>query len=229
MVLSRIRDFFERKEKGENIPPVPKLESGVSLPVRAYQENPYRSLAPISVPAQPMYDFLEGKDFYDDSMPKALRKALKYAGPNGIVLTAPEMIAAKAQAGKDHRFNSQLYSVHSEEDLGIDHDGVFLGRGEGIYVIVHGGGLLTPDRIDLAIREGLIYGAAKYTPDEFTGLLHGALPDGTRIPLYALDDIGKSIFNLPHQFGIVAPYRMMRETLSGRHTKEEFLSSPLVK
>ena len=183
---------------------------------------------PALSPAFSIDDILNGTVFYDASMPTALRQALDYAGTNGIVATMPEFIAAKAKADKGHAFWQSWHTAHTEEDIGVDKKGSFYRSGEPVLVVVHGGGILTPERIQQAYDEGLLNNSAKYRDEEFDYLLEGKLGDGTNIPLYRLDEIEAGKSGLPHRFGVVMPYGMAQATKSGYHQKGPFLENPLV-
>ena len=170
---------------------------------------------------------LNGRPFYSEAKDRkgnsigvavALKEAITYAGKNGIV-TLPEFLAAKVKAGKDHDFWKNWYTVHTEENIGIDDKGRFYKKKEPVLVVVHGGGILTPERIQQAYREGLVGNSAKYTPEEFKSLLEGKLIDGTSLDLYSFEDINKGVSGLPHQFGVVMPYKIAQQTTSGSHKK----------
>jgi len=182
-------------------------------------------------------DILKGRTFYSEEKDSndnyigtavALQEALDFANTNGIVATMPELIAAKVKADKDHDFWNKWYTVHTEENIGIDFKGRFYSRDEPVLVVVNGGGILTPERIREAIDEGLISNSAKYHDDEFDRLLDGRLPNGESINLYRFEEIKEGVSDLPHKFGVVMPYRLAQETKSGWHQKQPFLENPLV-
>ncbi len=176
---------------------------------------------------------LKGKTFRKLKLSSALAKALNY----GLVVTMPEMIAAKVRCApskgkKDydlsHGFWNASYDVHTEENIGIDQKGRFHNAGEPVLVLVNGGGILTPARIKQARRKRTVRGSAKYSNEEFDNLLNGKLPDGTSIELYSYEDIKKGVSNLPHRFGVVMPYSAAQNTKSTCFSKGEFLVNPLV-
>ena len=181
-------------------------------------------------------DILKGKTFYSEQrdggnyvgVPIALKDALEYATPEGIVATIPELIAAKIKAEKSHEFWQKWLTAQTEENIGVDKKGRFYTKDQPVLVIVNGGGILTPERIKQAYTEGLINNSAKYTATEFDGLLDGKLPSGEQIHLYKFEDIKTGVSNLPHQFGIVMPYSTAQSTNSGYHTKADFVNNPLV-
>jgi hypothetical protein len=171
-----------------------------------------------------------GNTFYDSKIPVALKQALDYATVGGIVVTMPELIAAKVKAAKTHDFWKNWYSVQTEENIGLDKKGKYYKKNDPVLVIVNGGGILTPDRIDKAYadKNGMIDGSAKYDDKEFDNLLDGKLPDNTSIQIYRFDEIKKGIKSLPHKFGVVMPYSMAQGTSSGYYQKAGFISNPLV-
>ena len=181
-------------------------------------------------------DILKGKTFYSNEqdngkyigVPVALQQALEYATNSGIVATMPELIAAKVKADKTHDFWKQWYTVHTEENIGIDKKGRFYAKNKPILAVVNGGGILTPERIKQAYSEGLIDHSAKYTDEEFDSLLDGKLPDGSSLKFYTIEDIKKGISNLPHRFGVVMPYELAQKTESKQYQNEQFLENPLV-
>ena len=170
---------------------------------------------------------LKGTTFYDAKMPIALRRAEEHAGSSGIVVNLPEFIAAKAKADKNHAFWNDWYTVQTEEDIGIDITGKFYTRGTPILVVMHGGGILLPERIEAAHTMGLLNGSAKFQENEFEDLLKGNIY-GKSFPLYRIAEVKKGVSNLPHQFGVVMPYKIAQRTNSGYHQKDPFLKNPLV-
>ncbi len=166
----------------------------------------------------------KGKTFFSDTqdkgkwigLPIAMEEAINYATSNGIVVTMPELIAAKIKADKEHDFWKKWHTVYTEESIGIDKKGLFYKKDEPVVVIVNGGGILTPGRIKQAYADGLIGNSAQYSEDEFEALLEGRGFDET-IHMYKLEDIqaGKLPTELPHRFGVVLPYKTASETSSG--------------
>lgn len=160
-------------------------------------------------------------------IPLSLQDALAHAGSGGIVLTMPELIAAKVKADKNHTYWKAGYDVHTEENIGPNYTRTFYPDQDHLYVAVNGGGLLPPERILQAYEDGLINGSASYTEQEFKNLLDGTLPDGSTIRLYRYEEIEQGVSDLPHNFGIVMPYHIAQATASGMHTEKAFLTNPL--
>mgnify|MGYP001197462400 CR=1 FL=1 len=205
---------------GQEVPPGPNFNRPSTPPTPSVGSNLDLNFT--------IDDILKGKTFYDDKLGIALQQAFDYAGTNPIIATMPELITAKLKADENHDFWQEWYSVHTEENIGIDKVGRFYTRNEPVLVIVNGGGILTPNRIKQAYDEELINGSAKYTDKEFDDLLDGKLPDGTPIQLYKFEDIKNGVSSLPHRSGIVMPYSMAQNTESGYHQKKPFLENPLV-
>ncbi len=137
-------------------------------------------------------EILNGKIFKGEAW-YAFKKALEYAAPSGLVATMPELISSKAACERGHWLWTNGYCVHSEENIGIDRKGIFYRRGEAVVVVVHGGGLLTPERIVKA-KKNLAYGQ-----EEFDALLEGKL-----VKLYDLNHV-KNNGVRARRFGVVLP------------------------
>ena len=230
MVSYPSRSYFRGLEGLPVLQPAPLIQRPalVDIPQPEPKQPPKD---PPSLPARnhklSIDSMLNGLPFYDQSLPTALRKALNHAGPSGIVLNMPEFIAAKAKAAQSHAFWKNNHSLHTEEDIGVDKAGKFYRRDTPILVVMHGGGILTPDRAEAACAEGLLDGSARYKEKEFEDLLKGNIYI-TNFPLYSIGKVKKGISDLPHQFGVVMPYEMATQPISGYHNKKQFLENPLV-
>ena len=172
----------------------------------------------------------QGKAFYDDSLPTAFRKASEYAAANGIVASMPYHLAGKATADKRSYLWKNWFTMLTEEDVGIDTKGKIVSRGKPILITVHGGGILTPDKIQQAYDEGLTeHHAAKFTEKDIVNLLDGMLPNGEHIELYNINDVKNG--RIPHPFGryaVVMDFATAKATQSGYFSKRDFMENPLV-
>ena len=181
----------------------------------------------------------EGKPFYSNEKDSkgnyigvavSLEQALTHAGVDGIVASMPHFIAGKAIADKKTYLWKDWFTALSEEDVGIDKNGSLVTAGSPVVITVHGGGILTPERIRQAYAEGLTgQNAARYAEHEFDNLLKGVLPDGTSIQIYTLEDIKKG--SIPDPFGryaVALDFEVAKATSSGYHKKEGFMNNPLV-
>ena len=171
-----------------------------------------------------------GNEFYNTNLPTALEEAINSIGKNGVIASMPYLIAGKAQADKENYLWKSWFTALSEENIGVDKEGRFVESGKPVVVTVHGGGILTSDRIQKAYDEGLTeQRAAKLTEDEFSNLLNGTLPNGENINIYTIDDVQNN--NISHLFGkyaVVLDFESAKSTKSGYHQKEDFMKNPLV-
>ena len=106
---------------------------------------------PTQVALCPTYDIddlLRGEPFEGRNLAAALRKAQDYANDDGFVLTMPELLQAKIAAGSDHQYWQEGNYVLTDEYVGPGPDG------NPVVVVLHGGGLLIPKRIERAYEDG---------------------------------------------------------------------------
>jgi hypothetical protein len=163
-------------------------------------------------------------------LPKSLQETTTYVGTDGVIASMPYLIGGKAQADTNNYLWKNWYSVISEENVAIDKKGLFVPRGKPVLLAVHGGGLLTADRIFQAYTDGLTpQNAAKYSDPEFDNLLEGRLPNGETITIYTLDDVKNK--RIPDPFGryaVALDFALAQATASGYHDKGPFLANPVV-
>jgi len=176
---------------------------------------------PLPIPAYNVQRSLDKLvSFEGNAVADALEKTLQY----GNALTMPELIKERCAADKNSVAWS-WYDTHTEENVGVDRKGLCVPKGEGVVVIVHGGGLLTPARIRQGYSEGLFDYAVRYTEKEFSDLLEGRLPTGERISMYKVEELDGV---MERRYGVVVPLSVVKETKNGYQTKEEFVTNPLV-
>ncbi len=163
-----------------------------------------------------------GEAFYDAKLPQALRSAQAHAGADGHVATLPELLQARARADRKHLVWEEWYAALSDEYAGPGPDGT------PVVIVLHGGGLLTPERIERAYAKGLTDTcAARLDEGEWLDLLEGKLPDGTTIPMHAYEDFKESASELPRRYGVIIDFEDAKGTQSGRQEREPFLANPL--
>ncbi len=156
----------------------------------------------------------------------ALEEAEQTIGSEGVIASLPFFLAAKSVADKgSHDVWKRWYSVQSEENVGISPY-----TGGRVVIVVHGGGILTSQRIFQAYKEGLTpQRAAKYTEKEFSDLWYGNLPNGEKIPMYVMQDLEQGNISDPFgHYGVIVDFDQVKATTSGYHTKEDFMKNPLV-
>jgi len=176
----------------------------------------------VSNPQAPFYsDKKEGDKFV--GAPIAFQEALNYAGEEGIVANMPFLIAGKSVANKNNYLWKTWFTCNSEEHCGMK-------DGSPVIIVVHGGGILTPERIKQAYKDGLTSAhAASLSSDEWNGLLEGELPNGDKTNLYELSDVKEG--KIPEPFGkyaVILPFELAKNTNSSRHNKTEFMENHLV-
>jgi len=190
-----------------------------------------------------IYDILDGEIFFsakvdasDDyvGVADALEQAEKYlADKIGYIANLPLLIAGKTIAPKKHSLTNDYFTAYSEENAGIDKKGKLVKAGEGVVIVVHGGGILqSSKRIFEAYSQGLTpQFAAKYTQEEFDDLLEGKLPSGKSIQFYTVDDVKNGKIPNPYgdnAYGVWLSAKDAIATVSGQHEKSDFLENKLV-
>ncbi len=170
-------------------------------------------------------EILTGEEFSGDDLAKIFLQASHHAGHEGLVVSCPELIATKIKALTNHAIWNNCYTTHSEENIGIDKNGEFY-KDQQVLITVHGGGLITYEKLNKSIENKTATGSVQHTNPEFQNLLIGELPDGTAVELYTLNELIKATF-LPHTFGVVMPYALAKKTKPGPHTKKELVNNPL--
>ena len=159
----------------------------------------------------------------------ALQDALNEKGSDGIVATMPYFIAGKAQADASNYLWQKWFTAFSEENAGIDKKGKLVKKGLPVVLTLHGGGILTPERVKQAYREGLTpQNAAKFTDEEFDHLLNGVLPSGESINVYTVDDITRGIPDPFGRYAVWMPAKTAQSRSSGHHAKADFMNNELV-
>jgi len=159
-------------------------------------------------------------------IPTILRSAQKYAGKKGYVLSMPQLLN-EPETYPSFGWGS-LFTL-SEEDIGKDTEGRFFKKGTPVVVTVHGGGILTPERIEKAYRSSTEYQAPinLSQKEEIVPLLRGQLQFGKQIPLYEFGDFKKGIPNLKDNYGIVQKLETASNVTSGYLSKSKLYGQPL--
>lgn len=74
---------------------------------------------------------MEAAVFFDSYFPRALRRALQYAGDDGFVASMPQLLHARANASYDHTIWNTWFTPNSEENV------VKTPQGNRVVVAVH--------------------------------------------------------------------------------------------
>ena len=162
---------------------------------------------------------MEAAIFFDSYFPRALRRALQYAGDDGFVASMPQLLHARANASYDHVIWNTWFTPNSEENV------VKTPQGNRVVVAVHGGGVYaSPERFEKVYRASVDQSNPEGLTGQFTGkiteresrdVLEGKLPDGTEIPVYPFEEFKQGIADLPIRYGVILDYELARQSLSG--------------
>lgn len=165
-----------------------------------------------------------GVSYYDDKLPTALRTTQADAQKEGLVVASmPELLVLRRQLPFTDSMWSTWYTCNSEEDVGTTPEG------NKVVIAVHGGGILTPDRIETAYKRGLTKQyAAHLAESEVRKLLEGKLADGIQIPVYQFSDLKSGIKDKPRQYAVVMDFAEAQKAVSGHLPVESLRDNPLV-
>lgn len=169
---------------------------------------------------------MEASEVFGATLPSALRQALWSTHSsfgnskdcpersfNGFVASLPGLLNARVQADFNNDIWKKRFTANSEQSI------VKTPEGKRVVVTVHGGGIFgSPDRMERAFRMDTqsmtgCY-AAKLTEKEAHDLLDGKLPDGTKIPVYPYESLGK-VDVLPQRCAIVMDYSLAKKSPRG--------------
>ena len=103
---------------------------------------------------------MEAAIIFDSYRPKALRRALQYAGDDGFVASMPQLLQARANASYEDIIWNTWFYANSEENL------VKTPQGNRVVVVVHGGGIYgSPERFEKLYRADV----DRLNPEGLTG------------------------------------------------------------
>ena len=189
----------------------------------------------------------EAAIFFDSYLPRALRRALDYAGDEGFVASLPQLLHARTAADYGNIIWNTWFNPNSEENV------LTTAQGNPVLATVHGGGLFaSPERFETLFRAstdrfcalgftGLF--AGKITQNEARNLLRGRLPDGSDIPVYGFEEFsrgawrasgapsrspGESSACLPRRYAVVMDFDQAKKCKSGYHEFEALKEDPLM-
>ena len=157
----------------------------------------------------------------DDNPLISFQKALEHIGDNRLLATLPEILETIVKTNNDPQLIQEKYNTHSEEIIGIDKKGNHTKKGGNILLVIHGGGLITPENILISEYLNNIV----YSRKEFDNLLDGKLPDGQHIEIYNYEEIKKGLIPKQHSYGIAIDRELASHNLHCMN-KKEFLKHP---
>ena len=162
---------------------------------------------------------MEARIFFEPYMPRALKRALEYAGDDGFVASMPQLLHARVQADYNNIIWNTWFTSNTEESV------VTTPQGYRVIVAVHGGGIhATPERIERMQRASTDRHspvgytgqfAGKITEKEAHDVLEGRLPDGNEIPVYPFDEFKRGIADLPMRYGVILDFELARQATRG--------------
>ena len=173
---------------------------------------------------------MEAEIIFEPHVPRALYRALEYAGEDGFVASLPHLLYARTNASYDNIIWNTWFTSYSEESV------VTTPGGNRIVVVVHGGGIFaSPERfervyrasVDRASPEGFTgQYAGKITQREAQDVQRGLLPDGTEVPVYPFEEFKRGIADLPLRYGVILDFEMARASLRGYEEFETLKDEP---
>ena len=173
---------------------------------------------------------MEAEIVFEPHVPRALRRALDYAGEDGFVASLPHLLHARTHASYDNIIWNTWFTSYTEESV------VTTPQGNRVVVVVHGGGIFaSPERFERVYRapvsrdgeEGFTgQYAGKITQREARDVQQGLLPDGTEIPVYPFDEFKRGIADLPLRYGVILDFEMARKSLRGYEDFEVLKDEP---
>ncbi len=167
----------------------------------------------------------------NEGIESILRKAFKKAGDTGIIATMPYLVAGISINDNSNSVLEQPNLVsYSEENIIIDREKTLTDSGRAILLCIHGGGLLTLDRISKLNKADLTHNdSVKYSEEESVEILKGKLPHGDRIKLYPVDDVlNEKISNPFGRYGVWMEFKEARQWGSGFYTENDFMNNSIV-
>lgn len=173
---------------------------------------------------------MEAEIIFEPHVPRALFRALEYAGEDGFVASLPQLLYARTHASYDNIIWNTWFTSYSEESV------VTTPGGNRVVVVVHGGGIFaSPERfervyrasVDRANPEGFTgQYAAKITEAEARDVQRGLLPDGIEIPVYPFAEFKRGFPDLPMRYGVILDFEMARASLRGYEEFETLKDEP---
>ena len=173
---------------------------------------------------------MEAEIVFEPHVPRALARALEYAGEDGFVASIPQLLFARTHADYDNIIWNIWFTSYSEENV------VTTPRGNHVVAVIHGGGIYaSPARYEQVYRASV----DRSNPDGFTGqyagkisqaearnALEGRMPDGSEIPVFPFDEFRKGIADLPIRYGVILDLELARQSKRGYEKFEVLKDDP---
>ena len=173
---------------------------------------------------------MEAEIIFEPHVPRALRRALEYAGDDGFVASMPQLLHARTNADYDNIIWNTWFTSNSEETV------VTTPQGNRVVVAIHGGGIFaSPERFERVYRASVDRSnsdgftgqyAAKISAKEAHDVLEGRLPDGTEVPVYPFDEFRQGIADLPIRYGVILDFELARQSKRGYEDFEVLKDDP---
>ena len=172
---------------------------------------------------------------FEGDLTAALRQAQWRAGPDGFLASLPELIHARLNT-------SSSWSSHTNEIWAnrltaySDQSVVNTLDGKRFVVTVHGGGVFSrPERVEQTFRmdDHSLTGqyAGKLSKNEALNLLKGALPDGTKVPVFpsfkAFTAAATGSVPLPRRYAVVVDFDLAAKSPHGYTSFDKLRNDPL--
>jgi len=173
---------------------------------------------------------MEAEIIFEPHVPRALARALDYAGTDGYVASMPQLLHARTHADYDNIIWNTWFTSYTEESV------VTTPEGNRVVVAIHGGGIFSsPARYEQVYRASV----DRSNEDGFTGqyagkisqaeahkALEGKLPDGTEIPVYPFEEFKNGIADLPIRYGVILDLELARQSKRGYEDFEVLKDDP---
>lgn len=173
---------------------------------------------------------MEAQIIFEPHVPRALARALDYAGADGFVASMPQLLHARTHADYDNIIWNTWFTSYTEESV------VTTPEGNRVVVAIHGGGIFaTPARYEQVYRASVDRSnadgftgqyAGKISEKEALSALDGRLPDGTEIPMYSFKDFKNGIADLPIRYGVILDLELARQSKRGYEDFEVLKDEP---
>ncbi|MBW2988912.1 hypothetical protein KY358_01200 [Candidatus Woesearchaeota archaeon] len=149
-----------------------------------------------------------------------LEKIIEWANRGTVSVTAPYLVAAKHNALEYHQFNQNCYTTLTEIVIGLDTKGLFVGKNEGIVMVLHRDVLVTPEIVRSHVQENREY--VGYTQEQIDGLIQSDRR------LFHIDDIKRGKNDDPFgDYAVVIPFNDLN-LKSGLYNEKGFINHPVV-